>query len=58
MPSFISDNDICEGSIVADKGKIKDELAVRSDPRLFTLNKHNNVCITDNDMLPFEGIKS
>lgn len=59
-PAFIRDNDIRRGIIVADKGfppsKIKTELAERPELHFLTPIKRNDVRITDNDMLSFEGV--
>lgn len=59
-PSFIRDNDIRKGIIVADKGfppsKIKAELEERPDLHFLTPIKRNDVRISDNDMLSFEGV--
>lgn len=59
-PSFIRDNDIKCGIIVADKGfppsKIKNELRERPDLHFLTPIKRNDVRISDNDMLSFEGV--
>lgn len=59
-PAFIRDNDIRKGIIVADKGfppsKIKAELAERPDLHFLTPIKRNDVRISDNDMLSFEGV--
>ena len=59
-PAFIRDNDIRCGIIVADKGfppsKIKDELRERPDLHFLTPIKRNDVRISDNDMLSFEGV--
>lgn len=59
-PAFIRDNDIKCGIIVADKGfppsKIKDELKDRPDLHFLTPIKRNDVRISDNDMLSFEGV--
>ena len=58
--SFIRDNDIRKGIIVADKGfppsKIKDELEKRPELHFLTPLKRNDVRIADNDMLSFEGV--
>ena len=59
-PAFIRDNDIRKGIIIADKGfppsKIKAELQERSDPHFLTPIKRNDIRISDNDMLSFEGV--
>ncbi len=59
-PAFIRDNDIKRGIIVADKGfppsKIKDELSERPDLHFLTPIKRNDVRISDNDMLDFDGV--
>lgn len=59
-PAFIRDNDIRKGIIVADKGfppsRIKKELAERPDLHFLTPIKRNDVRITDNDMLSFDGV--
>ena len=59
-PSFIRDNDITEGIIVADKSfppsKIKEELKEHPDLHFLTPIKRNDVRISDNDMLSFEGV--
>lgn len=59
-PAFIRDNDIKSGIIVADKGfppgKIKDELKERPDLHFLTPIKRNDLRISDNDMLAFEGV--
>lgn len=59
-PAFIRDNDIKRGIIVADKGfppsKIKDELKERPDLHFLTPIKRNDVRISDNDMVTFEGV--
>lgn len=59
-PAFIRDNDIRKGIIVADKGfppsKIKAELEERPDLHFLTPIKRNDVRISDNDMLSFEGV--
>ena len=58
--SFIRDNDIRKGIIVTDKGfppsKIRQELDERPDLHFLTPLKRNDVRITDNDMLSFEGV--
>ena len=57
---FIRDNDIRKGIIVADKGfppsKIKEELAERPELHFLTPIKRNDLRISDNDMLSFEGV--
>ena len=59
-PAFIHDNDIRKGIIVADKGfppsKIKKELSERPDLHFLTPIKRNDVRISDNDMLSFDGV--
>ncbi len=59
-PAFIRDNDIKRGIIVADKGfppsKIKDELSERPDLHFLTPIKRNDVRISDNGMLDFDGV--
>lgn len=59
-PAFIRDNDIRKGIIVADKGfppsKIKEELSKRPDLHFLTPIKRNDLRITDNDMLSFDGV--
>lgn len=59
-PAFIRDNDIRKGIIVADKGfppsKIKAELQERPDLHFLTPIKRNDIRISDNDMLSFEGV--
>ncbi len=59
-PAFIRDNDIKRGIIVADKGfppsKIKAELTERPDLHFLTPIKRNDVRISDNDMLAFDGV--
>ena len=59
-PAFIRDNDIRKGIIVADKGfppsKIKAELSERPDLHFLTPIKRNDVRISDNDMLSFDGV--
>lgn len=58
--SFIRDNDIRKGIIVADKGfppsKIKAELEERPELHFLTPIKRNDLRISDNDMLSFEGV--
>ncbi len=58
--SFIRDNDINKGIIVADKGflpsKIKDDLGERPDLHFLTPIKRNDVRIANNDMLSFDGV--
>lgn len=58
--SFIRDNDIRKGIIVADKGfppsKIGEELKKRPDLHFLTPIKRNDLRIKDNDMLSFEGV--
>jgi hypothetical protein len=57
-PSFIRDNDIKDGIIVADKGfphaRIKEELSAR--PSLHFLTPMNDVRIANNGMLDIEGV--
>lgn len=59
-PAFIRDNDIKRGIIVADKGfppsKIKAELSERPELHFLTPIKRNDVRISDNDMLSFDGV--
>lgn len=58
--SFIRDNDIKKGIIVADKGfppgSIKNELSERPDLHFLTPIKRNDTRIANNDMLAFEGV--
>ena len=58
--AFIRDNDIRHGILVADKGfppsKIKEELKERPDLHFLTPLKRNDIRISDNDMLNFEGV--
>lgn len=58
--SFIRDNDIKRGIIVADKGfppsSIKEELKDRPDLHFLTPIKRNDTRIANNDMLNFEGV--
>lgn len=58
--SFIRDNDIRKGIIVADKGfppsKIEEELQRRPELHFLTPIKRNDVRISSNDMLTYEGI--
>ena len=58
--SFIRDNDLKRGIIVADKGfppsSIKDELSERPDLHFLTPIKRNDSRIAKNDMLSFEGV--
>ena len=60
--TFIRDNDIKRGIIVADKGfppsSIKDELTERPDLHFLTPIKRNDTRIANNDMLAFEGVLS
>ena len=60
--SFIRDNDIRKGIIVADKGfppsQISDELAERPDLHFLTPIKRNDSRIANNNMLAFEGVLS
>ena len=59
-PAFIRDNDLRRGIIVADKGfppsKIKTELSERPDLHFLTPIKRNDVHISDNEMLIFDGV--
>ena len=58
--TFIRDNDIRKGLIVADKGfppsRIADELDERPDLHFLTPIKRNDVRIRNNGMLSFEGV--
>ena len=58
--SFIKDNDIRTGIIVADKGfppsKIKDELVNRPNLHFLTPIKRNDKRIANNNMLEFQGV--
>ena len=58
--SFIVNNDLKRGIIVADKGfppsSIKDELSERPDLHFLTPIKRNDVRIANNDMLSFDGV--
>jgi len=58
--SFIRDNDIKKGIIVADKGfpplKIQEELQRRPDLHFLTPIKRNDIRIGNYDMLSYEGI--
>lgn len=58
--SFIRDNNIDRGIIVADKGfppsKIQPELSSRPNLHFLTPIKRNDVRIKDNDMLNFQGV--
>lgn len=58
--SFIRDNDIRKGIIVADKGfppsKIEDELKNRPELHFLTPIKRNDVRIPNNDMLAYDGV--
>jgi len=58
--SFIRDNDIKKGIIVADKGfppaKISGELKERPELHFLTPLKRNDLRIKDNEMLSFEGV--
>ena len=58
--SFIIDNDIKSGIIVADKGfppsKIEEELKNRPDLHFLTPLKRNDRAIIGNDMLNYEGV--
>lgn len=58
--SFILDNDIKSGIIIADKGfppvRIIQELGDRPDLHFLTPVKRNDSRIGNNDMLPFDGV--
>ncbi len=58
--SFIRDNDIRKGIIVADKGfppsRIRDELGERPDLHFLTPIKRNDKRISNNGMLSFDGV--
>ena len=58
--SFILDNDIKQGIIIADKGFppscIKEELSERPGLHFLTPIKRNDVRIANNDMLAFDGV--
>ena len=58
--TFIRDNDIRKGIIVADKGfppsRIESELSDRPHLHFLTPIKRNDVRIANNDMLSFEGV--
>jgi hypothetical protein len=58
--SFIRDNDIRKGIIVADKGfppkKIESELLKRPDLHFLTPIKRNDVRINNNEMLAYDGV--
>ena len=58
--SFIRDNDIRRGIIVADKGfppsSIKEELSERPDLHFLTPIKRNDTRIANNRMLEFDGV--
>ena len=60
--SFIRDNDIRKGIIIADKGfppsQIDSELEERPDLHFLTPIKRNDARITNNNMLAFEGVLS
>ncbi len=60
--SFIRDNDIKKGIIVADKGfppsRIQTELCERPGLHFLTPIKRNDVRIANNDMLSFDGVLS
>lgn len=60
--SFIRDNDLKRGIIVADKGfppgSIKEELNERPDLHFLTPIKRNDARIANNNMLDFEGVLS
>lgn len=60
--AFIRDNDIRKGIIVSDKGfppsQIKKELEERPGLHFLTPIKRNDVRISNNDMLSFEGVLS
>lgn len=59
-PTFIRDNDIRKGIIVADKGfppgRIREEPEKRPDLHFLTPLKRNDARISDNGMLSFEGV--
>ena len=58
--AFIRDNNLHKGIIVADKGfppsRIEDELKSRPELHFLTPIKRNDVRISNNDMLSFEGV--
>ena len=58
--SFIKDNDVKSGIIVADKGfppsKINDELKKRPNLHFLTPIKRNDKRITNNNMMEFQGV--
>jgi len=58
--SFIRDNDIKKGIIIADKGfppsKIEEELQKRPNLHFLTPIKRNDVRINNNDMLTYDGV--
>lgn len=58
--SFIRDNDLRRGIIVADKGfppsSIKDELSERPDLHFLTPIKRNDSRMANHDMLSFDGV--
>jgi len=58
--SFIRDNDIRKGIIIADKGfppsKIEAELQKRPDLHFLTPIKRNDTRITNNNMLAYDGV--
>ena len=58
--SFIKDNNITKGIIVADKGfppsKITEELSEHPDLHFLTPIKRNDKRVSDNDMLTFDGM--
>ena len=58
--TFIRDNDIRKGIIVADKGfppsRIENELSDRPDLHFLTPIKRNDIRIANNKMLTFEGV--
>lgn len=60
--TFIRDNDIRKGIIVADKGfppsMIKEELDARPDLHFLTPIRRNDVRIRNNDMLTYDGVLS
>ncbi len=60
--AFIKDNDINKGIIIADKGfppsKINTELNDRPNLHFLTPIKRNDVRISDNNMLDFQGVFS
>ena len=60
--TFIRDNDIQKGIIVADKGfppsRIEEELKARPDLHFLTPLKRNDVRISNNNMLAYDGVLS